>query len=326
VTGSNPIDKSQQPSRNEPAVRIEVIDDDAAGQRIDNYLLGRLKGVPKSHVYQILRSGRVRVNKKRVAASYRLNSGDLVRIPPVRIAQKQVVLRPRIPQNTLLLPRILYQDDSIMAIDKPSGLAVHGGSGVSLGVIELLRREFPQQKFLELVHRLDRETSGILLVAKKRKALIGLHEMLRKGQIEKHYFVLAKGDWKDERRHVKARLHKFHTALGERRVAVDDAGQDAHSIFTLIKHYPGASLLDAEIKTGRTHQIRVHLAHLGFPVLGDAKYGDFACNKELQSRGLRRMFLHAAHLIFNHPLTGELLDLKSDLPPELVAYLKRLSL
>lgn len=314
---------------NAPTVVFETVDENAAEQRIDNFLLSRLKGVPKSHVYQILSSGQVRVNKKRVVASYRLKLDDLVRIPPVRTAAKATISRVRIPENTTLLPHILYEDESLIALNKPSGLAVHGGSGVSLGVIELLRREFPQQKFLELVHRLDRETSGILLVAKKRAALLGLHETLRSGakdgRIEKHYLTLVKGVWKNARQHVKMRLQKFHTANGERRVTVDDAGQEAHSIFTIVKGYPTATLLDAQIKTGRTHQIRVHLAHLGFPVLGDDKYGDFPLNKKLRMGGLKRMFLHAHRLEFDHPISAQRIALVCALPPELESYLRELA-
>ncbi len=313
---------------NAPVVAFETVDENAADQRIDNFLLSRLKGVPKSHVYQILSSGQVRVNKKRVAASYRLKLEDVVRIPPVRVAAKAPVARVRVPENTMLLPNILYEDESLIALNKPSGLAVHGGSGVSLGVIELLRREFPHLKFLELVHRLDRETSGILLVAKKRAALLGMHETLRSGakdgRIEKHYLTLVKGVWKNARQHVKARLQKFHTASGERRVTVDDAGQEAHSIFTAVKGYSTATLLDAQIKTGRTHQIRVHLAYLGFPILGDDKYGDFALNKQLRAQGLKRMFLHAHRLVFDHPISAQRIDLVCALPPELERYLNTL--
>ena len=319
-----PVDKTG----NTPAVAFETVDENAANQRIDNFLLSRLKGVPKSHVYQILSSGQVRVNKKRVEAAYRLQIDDLVRIPPVRVAAKAPSSRIRIPENTALLPRILFEDDSLIALNKPSGLAVHGGSGVSLGAIELLRREYQQLKFLELVHRLDRETSGILMVAKKRAALLGMHAMLRSGakagRIEKHYLALVKGVWKNEHQHIKARLQKFHTASGERRVTVDQDGLEAHTVFKLVKNFPGASLLDAEIRTGRTHQIRVHLAHVGFPILGDDKYGDFALNKQLQRRGLKRMFLHAHRLAFDHPVSGERIDIQCALPVELESYLETL--
>jgi 23S rRNA pseudouridine955/2504/2580 synthase len=323
------IDVQVDKAGNTPAVVFEIVDENAVNQRIDNFLLSRLKGVPKSHVYQILSSGQVRVNKKRVEAAYRLKIDDLVRIPPVRVAARGLASRIRIPENTALLPRILFEDESLIALNKPSGLAVHGGSGVSLGAIELLRREFPQLKFLELVHRLDRETSGILLVAKKRAALLGMHAILRSGakdgRIEKHYLALVRGVWKNERQHVKARLQKFHTASGERRVTVDQEGQEAHTVFKLVKNFPGASLLDAEIKTGRTHQIRVHLAHVEFPILGDDKYGDFALNKQLQRQGLKRMFLHAHRLAFDHPVSGEHIDIRCPLPVELESYLETLA-
>lgn len=308
-----------------PAVSMETVDEDNAGQRVDNFLLSRLKGVPKSHVYRIVRSGEVRVNSKRVEASHRLQDGDVVRIPPVRMAEKApTTQRIGIPEGTTLLPSILLEDDYLIALAKPSGLAVHGGSGVSLGVIELLRREYSQLKFLELVHRLDRETSGILLIAKKRTALLGLHTALRTGEVEKHYLALVQGQWKNPRQHVKVSLQKFLTESGERRVAVNEDGQSAHSIFSLVKGYQTASLLDAEIKTGRTHQIRVHLAHLEFPILGDAKYGDFALNKKLASSGLKRMFLHAYKLKFKHPVTGEDIALECPLPDDLQRYLDTL--
>jgi 23S rRNA pseudouridine955/2504/2580 synthase len=314
------------PAKPEPvlAVRMETVDEDYAGQRIDNFLLARLKGVPKSHVYRIVRSGEVRVNSKRIEAAYRLQTGDVVRVPPVRMAEKAETKRIGIREGTMLLPRILFEDDYLIALAKPSGLAVHGGSGVSLGVIELLRREYPEQKFLELVHRLDRETSGVLLVAKKRAGLIGMHEALRSGGVEKHYLALVQGQWKNARQHVKVSLQKYLTESGERRVAVNEDGQTAHSIFSLVAGYKTASLLDAEIKTGRTHQIRVHLAHVGFPILGDSKYGDFALNKKIASSGLKRMFLHAYKLAFKHPVTGQDMTLECPLPEELQRYLDTL--
>ncbi|MDX2218716.1 MAG: RluA family pseudouridine synthase [Burkholderiales bacterium] len=297
---------------------------DEAGQRIDNYLLRELKGVPKSHVYRILRSGEVRVNSGRIDAAYRLADGDVIRIPPVRVAARPASARVRIPEGTTLKPHILFEDDAIIALAKPSGLAVHGGSGVSLGVIELLRREYSQLKFLELAHRLDRETSGILLVAKKRSALTGLHAALRDGGMEKHYLALAAGRWQGGRRHVKVSLRKFLTEDGERRVSPDAAGQVAHSIFTPQRQFQDAVLLDAEIRTGRTHQIRVHLAHEGHPILGDAKYGDFARNREVAKTGLKRMFLHAHTLALSHPISGERLELRCPLPADLSGYLSLL--
>ena len=301
-----------------------TIDENSEHQRIDNFLVKALKGVPKSHIYRILRSGEVRINSRRIDATYKLQNGDKMRIPPIRVAQ------PRKPENAVAgTPRlgacIIYEDDAFLALDKPSGMAVHGGSGVSRGVIEQLRLERPQSTFLELVHRLDRETSGVLLVAKKRSALIKLHEAMREGQLEKRYFALVRGKWRNEKQHVRLALTKYVNASGERRVNVDEAGQVAHTIFTLQQSWADFSLLEAELKTGRTHQIRVHLAHLQFPIAGDDKYGDFTWNKSLNKRGLKRMFLHAGEMVGVHPLTGEILHLNAPLPLELQHFLDTLS-
>ena len=294
------------------------IDEESAGQRIDNFLFRQLKGVPKSHVYRILR-GEVRVNKKRINQTYRLQTGDRLRIPPIRVAEKP---------DTSFVPAcefpVLFEDEALLAINKPAGTAVHGGSGVSFGVIEQLRRARPQAKCLELVHRLDRETSGVLLVAKKRSALTAMHEIMREGNSDKRYLTLVLGAWQNAKQHVKLPLHKFDTPQGEKRVMVREDGQTAHTIFTLQQRWPGFSLLEAQLKTGRTHQIRVHLSHLGFPIAGDAKYGDFARNKELMKQGLKRMFLHAHAIAFNHPLTGEPLRITAPLAPELQKFLDRL--
>ena len=305
-------------------VRWLTIGEDAAGQRIDNFLLRILKGVPKSHVYQILRTGQVRVNKGRAAADLRLSSGDVVRVPPVRVATP-TVLRPD-PRAAARLP-LLFEDETIIAIDKPAGVAVHGGSGIAFGLIEQLRAARPEARFLELVHRLDRDTSGVLLVAKKRTALVALHAQLRDGEIDKRYLVLVRGRWRDEKRTVKRSLHKFATKEGERRVRVDDEGKEAITVFHRRRiwpeHDPPLALLEAELRTGRTHQIRVHLAHLGFPLAGDAKYGDFAWNKTLAKAGLKRMFLHAWKVSLAHPLSGDRLTLEAPLPPELAAFVDR---
>jgi 23S rRNA pseudouridine955/2504/2580 synthase len=296
------------------------IGEDSAGQRIDNYLGKLLKGVPKSHIYRILRSGEVRVNRKRVDQTCRLQQGDVVRIPPVRVAEREAgpeyVPAAEFP--------ILYEDDALLVVNKPAGVAVHGGSGVSFGVIEQLRQARPQARFLELVHRLDRETSGVLLLAKKRSALTALHEQIREGKTDKRYLVLVLGQWKNPKQHVKLPLHKFTTAEGERRVVVREDGQASHTIFALHKAWAEYSLLEAQLKTGRTHQIRVHLAHLGFPIAGDAKYGDFARNKELAKQGLKRMFLHAHMMNLVHPLTGEPISFSAPLPPELQRFLDKL--
>ncbi len=290
------------------------VDETSHEQRIDNFLLKRLKGVPKSHIYRILRSGEVRVNSRRVGAAYRLQTGDRVRIPPVRLSSR---VRP-LPTRAEPMPvGVLFEDEALLVIDKPAGAAVHGGSGVSQGVIERLRAACPQARFLELVHRLDRETSGVLLLAKKRSALTALHKALREGRVEKHYLALVLGSWRDGKQVVTLPLQKFLTHAGERRVAVDEAGAQAKTVFRLERRFVGFSLLEAELKTGRTHQIRVHLSYLGFPIAGDDKYGDFAANKVLAKRGLKRMFLHAACVAFRHPLSGERLVVTSPLPQEL---------
>jgi 23S rRNA pseudouridine955/2504/2580 synthase len=308
----------------EAATRVSV-DEHSAGQRVDNFLARLLKGVPKSHIYRIVRSGEVRLNGRRVGPEARLTAGDTVRVPPVRTAARDVTARRPRP----LTPPILYEDDDVLAIDKPGGLAVHGGSGIAHGLIESLRVARPDARFLELVHRLDRDTSGVLLVAKRRSALTALHRMLRDGAIDKRYLVLVRGRWRDERRTVRLPLHKYSTREGERRVRVDeDAGRDAVTTFRRVKswreHDPPMALLGAELLTGRTHQIRVHLAHLGFPLAGDAKYGDFAWNRELARAGLKRMFLHAERLTLSHPSSGEPVQLVAPLPDDLQTFLDAL--
>ena len=316
------------------AASMVTIDDASVGQRLDNFLVTLLKGVPKSHVYRIVRSGEVRVNKGRVAADYRLVDGDMVRVPPVKTtAQKPSPSMGAASQafsagKARPALSLLFEDDALLAINKPAGLAVHGGSGINFGVIEALRALRPEAKFLELVHRIDRETSGVLLIAKKRSALTALHAMLRgesADRIDKHYSALVKGAWPDERRHVRVKLVKHVTANGERRVTVDeDDGQESHTIVTRKELLPGATLLDCEIKTGRTHQIRVHLAHLGFPIIGDDKYGDFVLNKYVAAAkhgGLKRMFLHARSIAFPHPLSGEKIVIEAPLSADLVRYL-----
>ena len=296
---------------------IEVTEDDA-GQRIDNYLLARLKGVPKSHVYRILRGGEVRINSKRVEASRRVAAGDRIRIPPVRTAEREQ----DVPAPHFRLP-VLFEDDALLALDKPSGLAVHGGSGVAHGVIESLRAMRPEARFLELVHRLDRETSGVLLVAKKRSALTALHEAMRAHAMDKRYLAGVAGRFRNPVQRVRAALAKRTTAAGEKRVSVSEAGQEAETVLRRIARGAQFSLLEAQLLTGRTHQIRVHLAHLGHPVLGDDKYGDFELNKRLRKEGLKRMFLHARSLAFAHPLTGAALRIEAPLPRELDEFRRR---
>jgi 23S rRNA pseudouridine955/2504/2580 synthase len=254
-----------------------------------------------------------------VDATYKLQEGDRVRIPPLRLGAKAAPSKP----PAFDLP-ILYEDEGLIAANKPAGLAVHGGSGISYGVIEQLRLARPQAKFLELVHRLDRDTSGLLLLAKKRSVLTAMHELIRTGQMDKRYLVLVHGQWPSGKQHVKLKLQRYVTGAGERRVSVDDEGREAHTVFELERACGDYSLLQAQLKTGRTHQIRVHLAHLGFPIVGDDKYGEFELNKRLAKHGLKRMFLHAWKLAFMHPLGGEKLKLEAPLPPELENFLSTL--
>jgi len=299
------------------------VGEEADGQRIDNFLLRACKGVPKSHVYRILRSGEVRVNKGRVGPEYRLRAGDAVRIPPIRLAAPTAAAsQVAVPLRDFV---IAYEDEALLVIDKPSGVAVHGGSGVSFGVIEQLRRQRPDARMLELAHRLDRETSGLLIVAKKRSALTHLHDAFRDGGINKRYLALVKGCWRNPLQHVRLPLLKYLTAGGERRVSVSTEGKEAHSIVRLLVCWQNFSLVEVELKTGRTHQIRVHLAHLGFPLAGDDKYGDFSWNKTLQKAGLRRMFLHAAKLAFRHPLDEDRkIALEASLPQELRSFIDQI--
>jgi len=294
---------------------------DSAGQRLDNFLLRLAKGVPQSHVYRIVRSGQVRVNKARASVDQRLVEGDHVRVPPLRIAQAPP------PPVRVQMPPVLFEDEHLIAVDKPAGLASHGGSGISHGLIEMVRAARPNQPFLELVHRLDRETSGILLLAKSRRALLGLHEQLRDGQVDKRYLALVAGDWFNDRQHVRLPLAKRTIGSGERRMAVDEGeGMAAHTVFNLRHRYGPFSLLEAELKTGRTHQIRVHLAHIGFPIVGDDKYGDFELNRRI-ARGefgvaLRRMFLHAWATRFRHPVSGAPMAIESALDRECGDFLR----
>jgi 23S rRNA pseudouridine955/2504/2580 synthase len=304
------------------SVTYKVISEEEQGQRLDNFLIRHCKGVPKSHIYRILRSGEVRVNSGRVDATYRLCVDDKIRIPPIRIAERPQNEVDEAAKQRVDLP-IIYEDDALLVIDKPEGIAVHGGSGVSFGVIEALRRQRPLAKFLELAHRLDRETSGVLLVGKKRTALTALHDMFREhgAGADKRYLVLVKGRWMNTTQHVKLPLYKYLTDSGERRVSVNPEGKASHTIFRLLARWPEMSLLEAQLKTGRTHQIRVHLAHLGFPILGDEKYGDFALNKSLPRSGLKRMALHAWRMAFAHPLTAESLVCVAPLPDSFGSYI-----
>jgi len=308
-------------------VKWLTVDEESAGQRLDNFLIRHLKGVPKTHVYRIIRSGEVRVNKGRASADSRIASGDVVRLPPVRISDK-VADKAAHPAPGREFP-VLLEDDALLALNKPAGVAVHGGSGVSFGVIEQLRQARPQAKLLELVHRLDRDTSGILLVAKKRSALKHLQDQFRERETGKTYLALVQGEWPTRLKVIDLPLHKFLLASkdgieGERRVRVttpeDPDGMRSITLVKVAERLKGCTLLEVTIKTGRTHQIRVHLAAQGHPIAGDDKYGDFEWNKQLQKQGHKRMFLHAWRLQFNHPASGERVELNAELPLELQQF------
>ncbi|MEY4435653.1 MAG: hypothetical protein RLY41_1302 [Pseudomonadota bacterium] len=306
-----------------PSVKTLTVDEDSAGQRLDNFLMRHLKGVPKTHVYRIIRSGEVRVNKGRASAEQRVETGDLVRLPPVRVSA-QVQAKADAPAPAREFP-VLMEDEAMMAIDKPAGVAVHGGSGVSFGVIEQLRRARPASANLELVHRLDRETSGVLLVAKKRSALKNLQDQFRDRETGKTYLALVLGLWPSNKKVIDSPLMKYTIpngqGEGERRVKVvgkdDPNGMRSITLVRVARTVGPYTLLEVTIKTGRTHQIRVHLASQGHPIAGDDKYGDFEQNKLLQKMGLKRMFLHAWQLKFQHPQSARLVTLQAPLPPEL---------
>lgn len=313
-------------SENTPKSQVQWldIDSEAHGQRIDNFLLKTLKGVPKSYIYRIVRKGEVRVNKKRIKPDYRLQQGDLLRIPPVRVSERES----SIPSNSVLqrvAASIIYDDDDLMVLNKPSGLAVHGGSGLNYGLIEALRALYPEQKGLELVHRLDRDTSGCILIAKKRSILAALHEQVRENQMDKIYWCLVQGHWPRRRTRVEAPLEKNTLSSGERMVRVSPAGKYALSLVSIQQVYREATLLQIKIETGRTHQIRVHTTHMGHPIAGDSKYGDDAFNKQMKALGLRRLFLHAARLSFTHPKTGRRLTIEAPLDKELNEVLEKLA-
>ena len=312
------------------SVSLITVAEHEAGQRLDNYLIKILKGVPKSHIHRIIRAGEVRLNKKRCKPDSRIQTGDLLRIPPVRTAEKQRSSENRAQAVPAREFTIIYEDDALLVIDKPAGIAVHGGSGVSFGVIEQIRRARPEARYLELVHRLDKDTSGLLMIAKKRSALVKLHEAIRNDHPKKIYLALGVGKLPNDSFHVKLPLFKYTGAQGEKMVRVSEDGQSAHTIFRVLNrfsddllHQVGLShltLVQATLKTGRTHQIRVHLQSQQCPIAGDERYGDYQANKRLQKLGLKRMFLHAAELHLDHPLTGEKLILKAPLPQELAQF------
>jgi 23S rRNA pseudouridine955/2504/2580 synthase len=321
--------ESVQSPRVKPEVRRVTIDEGSAGQRLDNFLLRELKGVPKTHIYRVIRAGEVRVNKGRAQADTRLELGDEVRVPPVRLPEKAAAA----PVPAREFP-ILYEDDHLVAINKPAGVAVHGGSGVSFGVIEQLRRARPQAKFLELVHRLDKETSGLLLVAKKRSALVALQDQFRERETGKTYAALVNGAWPANKKVIDVALLKFIGSDGERWVRAVENSHDPQaeqakrsiSLVRVAKTFAEHSLLDVTIKTGRTHQIRVHLSHAGHAIVGDPKYGDFEANRVIARGALKfdRMFLHAKRLAFTHPATGQEIELLAPLPPECEALIAKL--
>jgi 23S rRNA pseudouridine955/2504/2580 synthase len=307
-------------------VRHLTVDADSAGQRLDNYLLRVLKGVPKTHVYRVIRSGEVRVNKGRASADTRIAAGDDIRVPPVRMGDGRADAAPQVPPREF---PVLFEDEQLLAIDKPAGVAVHGGSGVSFGVIEQLRRARPGARFLELVHRLDKETSGVLLLAKKRSALVALQDQFRARDTGKTYAALVAGAWPVRLKVIDEALHKGLDAAGERHVRVvpkaHEDGRRSISLVKVVRAFAGFTLLDVTLKTGRTHQIRVHLAHAGHPIVGDPKYGDFAFNKAFaREHGLARMFLHASELAFDHPADGRRITLNATLPAECETLLSRL--
>ena len=307
-----------------PTVRRITTGEEDAGQRLDNFLFRTLKGVPKSHVYRLLRTGQVRVNKKRARPDYRLEAGDELRLPPVRQEEKIAPGKPPHWQQEALSKAILYEDERLLVVNKPAGMAVHGGSGVSFGVIETLRVLRPDTPGLELAHRLDRETSGCLVVAKRRSAVRALHAAFREGGVEKHYLALLVGAWRGGEESVDLPLEKNRLEGGERMVKVSRSGKEAQSLFRPLQRFAEAALLDIRIFTGRTHQIRVHAAHLEHPVAGDDKYGDREANKRLKAVGLKRMFLHAHRLAFVHPESGERLELVAPLDEELQAVIVNL--
>ena len=292
------------------------VGEESEAQRIDNFLLRRLKGVPKSHVYRVLRSGEVRVNSGRIKPDYRLRIGDRVRVPPIRVSQA------RKPEARILDLPIVFEDASLLVVDKPSGIAVHGGSGVSFGVIESLRAARPEAKMLELAHRLDRDTSGLLIVAKKRSALVELHRMLRDGEVAKVYVAIVKGCPDKTEFEIREALHKHVTAKGERRVSVQEGGMAAVTKARVLKGSDDFSVLEVRLMTGRTHQIRVHLAHAGHPVLGDDKYGDFLLNHALAKQGVKRLFLHARRLALKHPAEKRQIKLESPLPADMHSFVE----
>ncbi len=310
------------PKKDAVVAKFIEIDGERAGQRIDNFLLSQLKGVPKSMIYRILRKGEVRVNKGRIKAQYRLQAGDIVRIPPVRLALRDAPLLPGKKVLQQIERNIIHEDERLIVLNKPSGIAVHGGSGISFGVIEAMRVLRPEMRDLELVHRLDRETSGCLLISKRRSALRELHELLRNGKMDKRYLALCKGKWRGGARNIDAPLRKNVLSSGERIVRISPDGKEALSRFNPQQRYRQATMMEVKLVTGRTHQIRVHALHTGHPLAGDDKYGDKGFNQEMKTIGLKRLFLHAFRLRF--PWQGDVLELQAPLDEVLEQVLRTL--
>lgn len=304
------------------SVRYITIEPDYADQRIDNFLITQLKGVPKTRIYRILRKGEVRVNKKRIEPSYRLQAGDQVRIPPVQLSERTTPLQPSHSLAHLLADRILYQDNNLLIINKPSGIPVHGGTLTKMGVVEALRAMYPKLPHLELAHRLDADTSGCLILAKKRGVLKELHALLRAGQMQKIYWALTKGHWRSNELRVDVALQKNHLSSGERVVRVNSEGKSSLTVFKPLNTFTDAMLVEAHLHTGRTHQIRVHARYRNHPIAGDEKYGDKEFNKKMRERGLRRLFLHAQRIEFVLPSTGQKIKVEAPLDGELVEVLR----
>ena len=326
---ATPNKTSATPNQTPTSVQFVTIDEAHAGQRIDNYFVTLLKGVPKSHIYRILRKGEVRVNKGRIKPTYKLKVGDVVRIPPIRVSEAKSIPETLPGPLARLKESIIYEDKDLIVLNKPAGIAVHGGSGISLGVIESMRVLFPLAKRMELVHRLDRATSGCLLIAKKASVLKDLHQQIREDKMQKSYVTLLKGQITEKKIKIDEPIRKFVTKSGERMVKVSEDGKESTTIF-----YPkqvfsepgrGATLVDVKLITGRTHQIRVHSLHFDHPVAGDDKYGDEYFNEQMKKMGLKRMFLHARSLRFKHPVTGEIMNPVAPLDDQLTNVIKKLS-
>lgn len=313
------MSQMSKPPGQKTSVKYYTISADDAGQRIDNYLMNKLKGIPKTRIYRILRKGEVRVNKKRIDPSYKLMEDDEVRVPPVFLEEKAKAVPPSATTGALLTSRILYEDENLLIINKPCGMSVHAGSTVRVGVVEALRHLYPEYPNLELAHRLDSETSGCLVLAKRKRILREIHELLREGHVTKIYWALTKGRWTRFERRVDVPLHKDYQDGGKHVVSVKREGKTALTLFTTVEEFADASLMEVKLYTGRTHQIRVHAAHQGHPIAGDDRYGDPEFNKVARERGLKRMFLHARSIEFTLPSLNQRISVSAPLDPELEA-------